>query len=615
MSQVSISGAVSGIDTASLINSLVSVQQNQQTLLKTQQSQQQKAVDTLGGLISSLGKLSTKAKALTDTSAWKGASAASSSTGVTATATQTRAASFSFDVTSVARAHTLISKESVGSLSTKVADGPLSITKDDGSVVSVATGSGSLADVVAAVNASTAGITASAVQTSPGQYRLQLSAGKTGASSEFSVSGLSGFTGTDVLTQGADAEISVGSNPDTAYTITSATNTFADVVPGLSFTVSRLETGVTVSSTVDGSAVADQMQSLVDSANEVLGAIETATAWNATTNSGGALVGDSTARTLQQSLLSLVGTAGAPGVSLNRNGRVTFDKAAFNAAFAADPDAVKAKFGATSSFTAASGVTGRATLSSATSATKGGTYALQITTAAKAEKWSADGSVDLTGKTIAITRGSLTASYQVAPGDTLDDIASQLNSAAESAGLTVQAGVNGTTLEFTATSVGAASAFTTTVDGTPQTRAVTGTDVAGTIAGQPAQSNGTLLTLVNGTGGAVGLSVDTSFSVTDVTDSGGAVGSVTYTPGLAQRFVELVQQQTATGTGILSSAKSGRESAVKSLQNQIDDWDGRLTSYRASLQAQFTAMETTLAALKTQSSFLSSYGSTSSSSG
>ena len=79
MSQVSISGAVSGIDTASLINSLVSVQQNQQTLLKTQQSQQQKAVDTLGGLISSLGKLSTKAKALTDTSAWKGASAASSS--------------------------------------------------------------------------------------------------------------------------------------------------------------------------------------------------------------------------------------------------------------------------------------------------------------------------------------------------------------------------------------------------------------------------------------------------------------------------------------------------------------------------------------------------------
>ena len=42
MSQVSVSGMMSGVDTASLINSLVSVQQNQQTLLKNQQSQQQK---------------------------------------------------------------------------------------------------------------------------------------------------------------------------------------------------------------------------------------------------------------------------------------------------------------------------------------------------------------------------------------------------------------------------------------------------------------------------------------------------------------------------------------------------------------------------------------------
>jgi flagellar hook-associated protein 2 len=80
------------------------------------------------------------------------------------------------------------------------------------------------------------------------------------------------------------------------------------------------------------------------------------------------------------------------------------------------------------------------------------------------------------------------------------------------------------------------------------------------------------------------------------------------TPGLAQRLVSLVQQQTETGTGLLTSAKSGRESAVKGLQDQIEDWDRRLTAYRASLQAQFTAMETTLAALKSQSSFLASYG-------
>lgn len=611
MSQVSVSGAVSGIDTASLINSLVSVQQNQQSLLKKQQTQAQKAADTLGGLISSLGKLSTKAKDLAKTNQWQGATASSSSTGVTATASGSQAGSLTFDVVSTARAHTRVSHEAVGSLSTKVASGPLTFTKQDGSTVSVQTGSGSLADVVAAVNASKAGITASAVQTSPGQFRLQLTAGKTGASSAFTVSGLDGFTGTDVLTQGTDAQIKVGTNPTTAYTVTSATNTFAGVVPGLSFTVSREETGVTVSSTVDGSKIADNVQSLVDTANEVLAGIDSATAWNATTNTGGSLVGDSTARTLEQTLLNLVGSASAPGVSLNRNGRVAFDRAAFTKAFAADPDAVAAKFGATSGFTAAGGVTGGAEYASALNSTKAGTYAVKITGAAAAETWTADASAVSEGQVFSLTRGSTTASYTVGATDTLADIATGLNTAAAAKGLSIAATVDGTSLVFTAGRVGSASAFTASVDGNAQTRTVTGADVQGTIDGQAAVGSGNQLTLVSGTSGAVGLSLDTSFTANDVSSTGGNVGSVTYTPGLAHRFVQLVQQQTATGTGMLSSAKSGRESAVKTLQTQIEDWDGRLSAYRASLQAQFTAMETTLAALKSQSSFLSSYGSTS----
>ncbi len=50
MSNVTISGAVSGLDTAHLINSLVQAQSNQQTLLKNQQTTQQTAADTLGKL-------------------------------------------------------------------------------------------------------------------------------------------------------------------------------------------------------------------------------------------------------------------------------------------------------------------------------------------------------------------------------------------------------------------------------------------------------------------------------------------------------------------------------------------------------------------------------------
>ena len=128
------------------------------------------------------------------------------------------------------------------------------------------------------------------------------------------------------------------------------------------------------------------------------------------------------------------------------------------------------------------------------------------------------------------------------------------------------------------------------------------------------KTHGTVLSLPNGTGGAKGLAVNVTVSEDDLAASGGDIGSVTYTPGLAQRFLQLAGQQTATGTGLLATAKTGRESAVRTLQSQIDDWDRRLTSYRASLQSQFTAMETTLAALKSQSSFLSSYSSTQTSS-
>ena len=70
MSNMTISGAISGLDTATIINQLVSLQANQQTLLKNQRSSEQKAADALGSLskaLSSVGSLATGAAALTTT--------------------------------------------------------------------------------------------------------------------------------------------------------------------------------------------------------------------------------------------------------------------------------------------------------------------------------------------------------------------------------------------------------------------------------------------------------------------------------------------------------------------------------------------------------------------
>lgn len=604
---ITISGAVSGLDTQSIINQLVSVQGNQQTLLTNQQSSQQSAADALGKLSTAMTSVGTLAGSLAATSTWTGSTATSTSSSVTATATGTATGSLTFDVTQLAAAHALVSATAVSSTSSVVAGGTVTLTAPDGSHTDIAVGSGSLADVVAGINAANKGVVATAVQTSPGQYRLQVTATSTGAASEFSLDGIDGAGGMTVLTQGADAAISIGSNPDTAYTISSASNTFSGLVPGLSFTVGKVESGVTVQASVDGTTVAGQVGKLVDAVNTVLSQISSATAYNTTTKTGGPLTGDATARSLQQQLLSLVSAAGAAGVSLTRDGTLTFDQSAFLTAFAANPDKVKAAFGATSTFTAASGVTGAARFSSATSATRPGTYDLKITARGAKEQWSLAGAGFSPGQVIHLERGTSSVDYTVQGGDGIDEIIAGLNAKAAAAKFGVSARDDGNGgLLLTADVSGSGSAFTASLDGVQGSQVTAGADVVGTIDGQPAKGIGDTLSLTTGTGGAVGLSVDTSgFSDADVAAAaGGSIGSVTYVPGLAQRLATLVNDLTNSSTGTLTSAQQGRLTEVKTLQAQIDDWNTRLAAYRDQLTRQFTAMETALASLKSQTSSL-----------
>jgi flagellar hook-associated protein 2 len=172
--------------------------------------------------------------------------------------------------------------------------------------------------------------------------------------------------------------------------------------------------------------------------------------------------------------------------------------------------------------------------------------------------------------------------------------------AAAGFGVSASADADGN-LVLTADEAGSAPAFVADVDdlgfGSPD---VAGVDAEGTIDGQQATGVGNVLTLPTGTGGAVGLALDTS-GLTDA-DIGGLVGSVTYAPGLASALSTLVDQFTATNTGTLTTAAKGRQSSVTTLQAQIDDWDRRLAAYRALLSQQFTAMETAIATLKSQTS-------------
>lgn len=74
--------------------------------------------------------------------------------------------------------------------------------------------------------------------------------------------------------------------------------------------------------------------------------------------------------------------------------------------------------------------------------------------------------------------------------------------------------------------------------------------------------------------------------------------------GLADKMVNVATVATQSNTGTLQRLITSGNDAITDLNDRISDWDVRLETRRASLQRQFTAMETALGSLKNQSSWL-----------
>lgn len=342
MSSMSVDGLVSGLDTTALIAKLMQVEAMPQENLKSKLAGQKAVVSAYQAVNTKMSALQTAAEALLKDETWQTLKATSSSTGVTASATSAATAGqVRFDVTALATAHSIRTDEITGT-DAVIADPAvgLDITQN-GITTHVDLTDGSLDDVVRSVNAAGAGVSAAAVQVRDGVYRLQLTATKTGTAGTFDVTGLS--VGSAIAATGSNASLTVGSGAG-AYTVTSSTNTFSGVLPGVTFTVSKVESAVTLTSESDPEAIADKVQALVDAVNGGLSEIDKQSAYDATTNKGSALTGDYTVRLIAQRLSSSVadsvgadGTLKQIGIELDRYGKLTFDRDAFIAQYQADP--------------------------------------------------------------------------------------------------------------------------------------------------------------------------------------------------------------------------------------------------------------------------------------
>jgi flagellar hook-associated protein 2 len=489
----------------------------------------------------------------------------------------------------------------------------------------VSTGTGTLTAVVAAINSAGAGVKAAAVSTGSG-YRLMLSGTTSGAGEDPTVDGSSllGLGTMTTVTAAQNASVQVGGS--TGFTVTSTTNQLKGLLPGVSVALQSVSsTPVTLTVSADAATAATNVSNLVDAANAALTAINTYAGYNSTTQTGGPLMGDTNLSTLTQSVLSSVATtlgtstAGGSngfGITLNADGSLSFDSAAFQTAYSADPSGVAAAFTQGGSLNPSdSTYAGAASLIFAGNGAQAGSYDVTITHSATEASTTGSlvtgGTVPAGGDTLTLSIGSTSATYAATAGQSLTDVATGLNAALASAGLAVTASVvtsgGDSQLVLTGQQYGSTAGFgvTSTTGALGLTSgSYSGTDVAGTIDGVAGTGAGQFLQAAASDTALGGLELKiTATGITSATD----IGSFTYAPGLAQQLATISATATDLSTGSLTQTIAGLNSQVTGLGTQITNYTALIAQETTMLTQQFSAMETQLSTLNSTTQWLTEY--------
>ena len=366
-----ISGLMTGFDARSVVDQLMAVERLAGNKIKTRQTSAgatSQALTRLNSLVKTMGDAANAVSStITSESIWNSSKATSSNTGLaTVTARNgASAGSLTFTVEQTATSGALIGAKSFESKDTSIGGDAgttysFGIADADGeqlAEVNIA-GGATIDDVAKAINDQKSGVNATVVKVAENDYRLQLTSNKTGAVSNLTITdgvsptGAANLLGSmNTLYNGTDAAIKVGDGLN-AYTLTSSTNTFTGVLPGLDVTVLKADSSapVTAQVTQDVDAMASKVQAMVDAANEALSNIRINSKADLV-NKGdkkvdGAFVGNAATRGITNQITDVfVGSASnlpsIAGVSIDKTGAVTFDKAKFTEAFSKDPAKVE----------------------------------------------------------------------------------------------------------------------------------------------------------------------------------------------------------------------------------------------------------------------------------
>ena len=227
--------------------------------------------------------------------------------------------------------------------------------------VSLATGSGTLADLRDGINSANMDVTASILKTGDSTYALVLKA-REGAAHAMRITAAedSGATGLNNFAYTApDNSIQTIAAADAKFdmdgvTIIRETNEVTDLIKGVTLTVkSTTSAAETISGIYDGTLAEAAMQIMVDQINTISTTLRDLSKRGAAGQEGGPLAGDPYVMLLRRKLRGYTTTPVTGfgdsdiyltdfGVTTNRDGSLSLDSAKFQRTFLANPDAFTA---------------------------------------------------------------------------------------------------------------------------------------------------------------------------------------------------------------------------------------------------------------------------------
>ncbi len=666
---ITANGVGSGLDIEGLVTQLVAAERSPaQNRLNRQEIQLKAKISAFGALKGSLSTFQAALSSLTDAQRFMARKVTVSQTGVLTATAGTRAVAGSYDVqvSQLARSHSLASGLytstgdvlGTGTLTFRLGTtdyDPLTdtyngFTANSGAAtatVVIDTSNNTVAGVRDAINAANIGVKASIVNDGSG-YRLLLTSGATGAQNSLQVSvadddgnhsdaaGLSALAFNGVATQmtqtvaAQDAALTIN-----GLAVTSSSNTVSNAIDDVVLNLAALTSGAPVSINVaqDTAAVKAEVVAFVAAYNSFMDTVNSQTAFDPTTQVGGALLGDATLRTITRQIRELVGNAvpglngaltsfAAIGIVTESDGKLTLNNARFDSALAANFDGVAGLF-------AAKGSTTDSQLSylRASNNTLAGSYAVTVDQLASRGLLAGAGVLPdfLSGGTVVIDNDNDTLGIRI--NGVLSGTVTLTQgtyTSGQSLAAEIQARINGDSV-FLAGSIEVAVSYDGTGNrlliesaryGSDSTVSIVevdtnsaatlglsvasgsaGLDAAGTIGGLAATGRGQ--TLIGANGSAVaGLEVQVLGGAV------GARGTVDFSRGVASRL-NLLLDNLLGSQNILDDRTGGLETRIERIGQQREVLDRRMAALEARLRAQFATLDSLLSQLQSTSGYLS----------